>query len=206
MKLRTETKRRAIVDEALALFKEHGYEGASMNELAKRLGGSKATLYGYFPSKGALFSAVVKASATTQLSEAAELLKKAEVNDDETLKSTLRTFAEGMLRVTIDDSSAIDVYRMVIAEAGRSDVGELFQASGPEEFIGALAVLLKGAMALGLVRKIPPHVAALQFTALARAEVEGRLYQQNPSPLSLPVIRQMAKRAVEVFLMGAAPR
>ncbi len=60
MKVRTEARRNVILEAAVALFKELGYERTSMNELAKRLGGSKATLYGYFASKEELFRAVVK--------------------------------------------------------------------------------------------------------------------------------------------------
>ena len=51
MKVKTEARREAIVEAAAQLFQEMGYERASMNELAKRLGGSKTTLYNYFPSK-----------------------------------------------------------------------------------------------------------------------------------------------------------
>ena len=67
MKVRTEARREAIVEAAATLFQEMGYERASMNELARRLGGSKATLYSYFPSKEALLVAVVKAFTTGHL-------------------------------------------------------------------------------------------------------------------------------------------
>ena len=72
MKVRTEARRDAIVDAAAELFQECGYERASMNELARRLGGSKATLYNYFPSKESLLVAVVKAYATGHLSDAVD--------------------------------------------------------------------------------------------------------------------------------------
>ncbi|CAI1972516.1 Uncharacterized HTH-type transcriptional regulator yvdT [Serratia ficaria] len=71
MKVRTNARRDAIVEEAALLFQEMGYERASMNELAKRVGGSKATLYGYFSSKEELFTAVVRQHVTQHLSEAA---------------------------------------------------------------------------------------------------------------------------------------
>ena len=51
MRVRTQARRDTIIEAAIQLFEEAGYEGASMSELARRLGGSKATLYGYFPSK-----------------------------------------------------------------------------------------------------------------------------------------------------------
>lgn len=96
-------------------------ERASMNELAKRLGGSKATLYGYFPSKEELFVAVVQNVATSHL--AATPLELLEVNGDATLESLLTSFCERMLPVLSNDAKALAVYRMVIAEAGHSNVG-----------------------------------------------------------------------------------
>jgi AcrR family transcriptional regulator len=60
MRVRTDQKRREIVEAAAALFVEQGYERTSMSAIAERVGGSKATLYGYFRSKEELFRAVLE--------------------------------------------------------------------------------------------------------------------------------------------------
>lgn len=60
MRARTEMKRQEIIGIATELFKQLGYERTSMSAIAARLGGSKATLYGYFPSKDDLFRAVLE--------------------------------------------------------------------------------------------------------------------------------------------------
>jgi len=204
MKVRTQARREAIVAAATGLFQEMGYERASMNELAKRLGGSKATLYGYFPSKQALFVAVVRASSTSHLSEAIEELAQ-EVEGASALEPRLRRFAERMLQVLTNDQGAIAVYRMVIAEAGHSEVGELFSAAGPSEAIAALATLLAAAMARGELRDADPNITAAQFMALVTAETSARLLMREPQALTLAQIRKMAKRAVDMFFGGAAP-
>lgn len=55
------TKRRdSIVDEATRLFAERGYEGASMADLAERVGLRKASLFHHFPSKEQLYAAVLE--------------------------------------------------------------------------------------------------------------------------------------------------
>ncbi|KQW54460.1 TetR/AcrR family transcriptional regulator [Variovorax sp. Root411] len=204
MKVRTEARRNVILEAAVALFKELGYERTSMNELAKRLGGSKATLYGYFASKEELFIAVVQAVATSHLAEAAAELQ--DENGTATLESRLTGFGERMLCVLTNDADAMAVYRMVIAEAGRSDVGRQFHESGPAELIRTLAKFMDSAMARGELRRADPHVTALQFTALITAETQLRLYQANPAPVSVEQIRALVQRAVEMFLAGAAPR
>jgi AcrR family transcriptional regulator len=205
MKVRTEARRSAILEAATELFKEFGYERASMAELAKRLGGSKATLYGYFPSKEALFSAVTRGSAMSHLAEAT-LELKVRVDSREALESILTSFAEKMLSVLINDAGAMAVYRMVVAEAGRSEVGELFHNSGPTESMAALAGWLEDAMARGYLRKANPKILALQFTALATAETSPRVFQRSPPAVSRAEIKQMVNRALEIFLLGATPR
>jgi len=201
MKVRTEARRNAILETAAELFKEMGYERASMNELAKRCGGSKATLYGYFPSKEELFVAVVEAFATVHLLDAVKELS-VEAKGPPTLEVQLTRFGERMLDVLTNDESALAVYRMVVAEAGRSDVGKLFHESGPAEATEALAKFMKAAMDRGELRRSDPMVAARQFLSLVTAECDMRQFERNPPPLSPKQIRPMVSRAVETFLRG----
>jgi AcrR family transcriptional regulator len=60
MRVRTEEKRQEIIRIAAELFEQLGYERTSMSAIAARLGGSKATLYGYFCSKEELLRAVLE--------------------------------------------------------------------------------------------------------------------------------------------------
>jgi AcrR family transcriptional regulator len=206
MKVRTEARRSAIVEAATELFKEMGYERASMNELAKRFGGSKATLYGYFPSKEELFIAVVEAVATGHLLEATQELAADAADGQPALEARLKRFGERTLKVLTHDESALAVYRMVVAEAGRSEVGQLFYDAGPAAAMEALAGLMAAAMDRGELRRSDPKVAAAHFAALVTAESDRRLFQKDPPPLTIKQIRQMVSRAVETFMGGAAQR
>ena len=206
MKVRTAQKRESIIEAAAELFAEMGYERASMSELVKRLGGSKATIYGYFASKEALFEAVVRASATGHLLEGEQELSLSSVESGQTLESALLRFAERMLMVTQNDERALAVYRMVIAESGHSDVGRLFYESGPRQSMDALARFMAAAMESGTLRRADPEVMAHQFTALVTAEVYLRVYQREPPRLAIKQIRRMAGHAVDTFIAGAAPR
>lgn len=207
MKVLTEARRAAIVEAASKLFQEFGYEGASMNELATRLRGSKATLYRYFPSKEALFDAVIRASSMSHLSQAVEdLQSQPTASGGSQLRPALQQFGETMLRVTVDSTSALAVYRMVVAEAGRSEVGELFYKAGPRDCIVALGALLESAIARHELRPIDPELGALYFLGLVSAETQVRLYQRHPPPLSPDDVCGMVTRAVDMFMAGAAPR
>lgn len=52
-----------VLDHALALFLERGYENVSLNDLLATAGTSKGAFYHYFPSKEALVAALAQRSA-----------------------------------------------------------------------------------------------------------------------------------------------
>ncbi|SFE12801.1 TetR/AcrR family transcriptional regulator [Paracidovorax konjaci] len=204
MRVRTQAKRDAIVEAAVALFEEAGYEAASMNELAKRVGGSKATLYGYFPSKEQLLVAVVEQVATGHLALAARRLEEAMAAGAE-LRGALTGFGDAALQVLANDRHAIAVYRMVLAEAGRSDIGRLFHEAGPRQGIDTLARLMRSEMEAGRVRPADPRLRATQFLSLLTAEIDARIYERDPVPMSPAQIHGTVERAVEFFMAGAVP-
>ncbi|AVS72753.1 TetR/AcrR family transcriptional regulator [Paracidovorax cattleyae] len=55
----TDRKREAIVQAAIAEFRESGFSGTSMDRVAAAAGVSKRTVYNHFPSKDELFSAIL---------------------------------------------------------------------------------------------------------------------------------------------------
>jgi AcrR family transcriptional regulator len=70
MRTKSEERRQAMVATAAELFLQRGYEATSMAEICSRVGGSKATLYGYFKSKEELFLSVMKMLAEERMSHA----------------------------------------------------------------------------------------------------------------------------------------
>lgn len=201
MKVRTAERRDAIVSAAARLFQESGYDGASMNELVRRMGGSKATLYGYFPSKEALFSAVVRSFATSHLTKATKDLAASRTRKA-SVEQRLVRFAEGVLEVLTSDRTALAVARMVIGEAGRTDVGRIFNEAGPQETMMALAGLVSEMMEAGELRPGNPTVAASHLMALITAENNSRFYERDPAPIPATERRRMAKDAVSTYLHG----
>src|SRR5918993_5421961 len=57
---RKEERPRDIIAAALSVFTEKGFAGARMEEIARRAGLSKGTLYLYFETKEDMFRAVVR--------------------------------------------------------------------------------------------------------------------------------------------------
>ena len=59
MRLKTEARRTAMAAAAWEVFCRNGFERITIDDVIEIIGGSKATLYGYFNSKEALFEAAL---------------------------------------------------------------------------------------------------------------------------------------------------
>jgi AcrR family transcriptional regulator len=66
-----EERPRQILDAALEVFGERGLAGARLDDIARRAGVSKGTIYLYFPNKEELFRGVVRAIVVDRLRQAA---------------------------------------------------------------------------------------------------------------------------------------
>ena len=195
MRVRTEAKRDAILDIAAKAFMELGYERASMSEISARVGGSKATLYGYFESKEQLFLEVAKAVGQTHMTAAFAELEQPEIE----LVVALQRFGEKLIGF-LCQPEAVATLRMVIAEAGRSDIGQRFQECGPGRGLGAVETYLQAAMDGGRLRAADARVAALHLIALFEAETMPLRMMGVPVSTSRAHIRQVIERALAVFM------
>ncbi len=61
--MRQEDTKQRILDKALELFSEQGYDSVSVGEIAKTVGIKAPSLYNHFPSKQAIFDAIVESTA-----------------------------------------------------------------------------------------------------------------------------------------------
>ncbi len=181
-----------------------GYERASMNEVAKRVGGSKATLYNYFSSKEELFETVVRTYSTRfeRSSKRSPRCEKCQFDPG----AKLIRFGERMLQVLAGDNQALQIYRVVIGEAGHSDIGSLFIESGISESMGTLSMLMAEAMRKGELTEGDPVIRAAQFTALVKAEADAMILKRDLPRYTSAQINLMARKGVHLFLYGALPR
>ncbi|MBT3067076.1 TetR/AcrR family transcriptional regulator [Rhodoferax sp. U11-2br] len=196
MKVRTEARREAILEVASQVFLEFGFERASMAEIVHRIGGSKSTIYGYYPSKEALFLAVTKAAGELHIESAFDELAAHDIRAG--VLEVLGKFSE-KLAVLMCSPELAATHRMVLAEAGRSNVGALFYEAGPQRGILDIAEFFRRAMAQGCMRQGDPTVAAQQFIALVQAEIQPRWYYKELPPLTDAQIKDIAGRAMVTF-------
>jgi AcrR family transcriptional regulator len=199
MRVRTDAKRSDIMDVAASVFLEQGFARTSMSEIAARLGGSKTTLYGYFRSKEDLFVEVVVAEAGKQLLPAFE-----ELDENADLRDALVPIGEKLVAFLLSPD-ALAAHRMVMSEAGRSNIGQHYYLSGRQRGIGLIAGFLERASKIGKIRPCDFVIAATHLLALIESEVLPPFHfgLARPAPSRLE-IRQSTERAVDVFLRAYA--
>lgn len=196
MRVRTTLKRDEIVSSAAEVFREMGFERASMSEIAARVGGSKATLYGYFTSKEELFLAVTHAESTAYFNPVMEEL----CNADEDMPKALCQFGERAVAYILRPE-ALAVRRMVLGAAGQSQIAHAFFTHGPKKGLDFLESYFLQSIKDRRLRLGDARVMAQQLIALLEAELmPERLYGIEKDPPTTAVISAAVKRAVDVFL------
>lgn len=185
---------------AYASFLEHGYAATTMSGIAAKIGGSKATLWSYFPSKEALFEAVLDQATAAFRLQLSSLLDPC--GDPE---QTLRTFCTSFLeKVTLPE--AIALHRLVHAEAGRfPEMGEIFYERAPRTTQALLGAFLASAMDRGLLRPGDPRQAAKVLTVLCMSGCHQQLLLGRLKAPTPELISADADAAIAIFLRAYAP-
>lgn len=151
-------KRRQIVEGARALFLAHGFDAASMGEIARQAGVSKGTLYVYFQSKEHLFEAIVEDERRAQAEQVFSLDA-----DDHDVRAVLLRLGAAYVRF-LCQPTAVSAIRTVIAIADRMpEIGRKFYEFGPQCGISRLAKYLEAQVAAGLLAIEDCEVAAAQL-------------------------------------------
>lgn len=189
--LRTE----AVLQTALEVFTEMGYQRAGMEEIARRAQVSKQTLYARFPGKADLFRAIIHIVAEEVHKHFAAVL---EPNAD--LRSVLLRYAENLFDLA-SSSNLAAIHRIVIGAF--PEFPEL-----AEEFWNCakcdphpLGVYLQSQVEQGLLRIDDTQLAAHFFDGLCVAPMLVMLSTLEVRPkVTLSQLHAQFQEAIRVFL------
>jgi AcrR family transcriptional regulator len=197
MKTKTEAKRLAILEAAADVFREVGFERASMSEIRARIGGSKATLYNYFPSKEKLFFEVMYHAKELELATITHTLNP----DADDPKEELLHFGQRLL-AALYSPDAIAIRRLAIAEARQSNIGKIVFEGAMVPIEKQVAEFLRKGMKRGSLRTGDPKTAAMQLLSLLESEFLQRVLLGVLNSVKPEALNSAARRAVETFLSG----
>lgn len=194
MRKKTAERRDAILTTALEVFREMGYDAASMSIIAARIGGSKATLYNYFSSKEELLLAAMHYSAQ-ELGQ--NIMAFIGCNGD--LRRQLERFAQSLLTV-LNDEDTLRLIRVAISVSGQSEhVGKRFFDLGTEAVWQKMADFMAQQIAAGQLHNENPEVLAMHLRCLCDMDLMCNLMRAHKLS-SQKEIGDKAKLIAELFL------
>jgi AcrR family transcriptional regulator len=158
---RKEARPQELLDAALALFVEKGFAATRSEEVAKRAGVSKGTLYLYYPSKEELFKAVIRQNLSALIAEGEEAVGSFEGSSSDLLSFLMHTWWE-----RIGNTPAAGIHKVVLSEV--RNFPELAQFYTDEVIIPADRLFtrcVQRGVDSGEFRPMPLHEVALALMA-----------------------------------------
>lgn len=189
-----------LLDTALDLFLEHGFELATIEMIATRMNMTKRTVYAKFPDKSALFIASVQRAIERQIVPP-EALRALDRGD---LRETLRAIGQQRIGLVMT-RNGLRLQRIINTESFRFPhllMLNYNQSGRPvTEFI---VELLEREIARGAIRTADSMLAASVFLSMV---VSGPVRQIVAGvPPEVDEIERIVDFAVDVFLDGMRAR
>lgn len=182
---------------ARTVFLRDGFERASVDDIAREAGVSKATLYSYFPDKSLIFMEVAKTECQNQANEAMAL---ALVGDLTSIRDVL-TFAAERVVEFIQSDLGQSVFRICVAEGLKfPELAREFYVSVPQQIRANFSAFLRERAEAGQLEIADFDLAADQFMQLCKANVHERLLFGMADTLTPAEERRTVVGAVDTFL------
>jgi AcrR family transcriptional regulator len=193
-RVRTEEKRDEIVRIATELFEQHGYDRCSMAALSERLGGSKATLYGYFPSKEDLLRAVINCEIASEFDRILH-----EFHEDSDLRAGFIKLGVAYHNKRLSALPVANIRSIVNQPAGSTMGKEFYETTIRPAYEGA-AQQFELLMDQGRLKRADPWVALMHWKGLNDWDLfERRLIGAISGPEDVD-INKVATLAADAFL------
>ena len=194
-------KRRQIMEGARAVFHRDGFDGASMNDVARAAGVSKGTIYAHFDSKEHLFESLIREERAQQ-AERLCVFPAGEADPAVALATYGRRLAAKVVH-----PEPIAQARVVVAVAAKFPrLGRAFYEAGPLYGVRRLTERLDAFVAAGTLEIDDTEQAARQFIDLCTADPLKRVLFAMIDTVTPEEIGAMVDSAVAIFLRAYGPR
>lgn len=184
-----------VLEGARTVFMRDGFERASVDDIAREAGVSKATLYAYFPDKRLLFMEIATAECRRQTDEAEAL-----IDPDAPVDHVLRLAAEKMIAFMMSELGQ-RIFRIAVTEAENFPaLAQDFYRSGPLLIRVRLAHYLRCGVAKSELAIADIDLAADQFAQLCKADLQDRMIFGASPCCAAKDIARVVDGAVAMFM------
>ncbi|WP_299004089.1 TetR/AcrR family transcriptional regulator [uncultured Shewanella sp.] len=164
-----EQKHADILAAANALFCDQGFVHTSMDEIAKKAGVSKQTLYSHFGCKNTLFASSITAKANSYQLNSDIFI------DPKQPEKTLSYFAEQFGQLMVSDD-ALAIYQTCVIHAdGHPEIAQVFFENGPECILSLLSEYLEKVSSIGIYQFDEPRHCAVRLCLMLFGEMRLKL-------------------------------
>ncbi|WP_368660913.1 TetR/AcrR family transcriptional regulator [Paracoccus sp. (in: a-proteobacteria)] len=185
-----------VLDGARKIFLRDGFEGASVDDIAREAGVSKATLYSYFPDKRLMFIEVFRAELSRETHDS-----KALINIDLPVHQVL-PFVVQMLTGHLVSEFGIRVWRLSASEAERFPaLAAEYYNSGPRDVQFKLSEYFEYCISRGELEIDDLALAADQLLQLCAVRVFDKAMFLGPASVTDEEIKQCCAGTVRMFLL-----
>ena len=189
-----------ILSAALEVFAERGFQGARLEEVAKRAGVSKGALYLYFETKADLFRAVVTDAISPNL-ERVKMMATAAAPFEQAARMGV-----GMLaRTVVTDRRTTGVIKLVIAESrNHPELATIWHETVVQPGLTLISGLIAAAQARGEVRPGDPRLFAFGIMGPMLLSV---IWRETFEPVgAMPIdVAKLADQHLDTVLKGMRP-
>ncbi|MFV5584029.1 TetR/AcrR family transcriptional regulator [Acinetobacter oleivorans] len=189
-------KDQKILDAATKFFLIHGFSGTTTDMIQKEAGVSKATMYGCYKNKEAMFAAVIERQCRNMQEQIILVETKAE-----NLRSALTEIGKTYLCFILSHSG-LAFFRVCIAEAVRfPELSEKFFEVGPQKLANIIAGYLeKSQKNKEIELNSSADIAANIFLALLRSDAHLKCLTHPNYAISDSEISTWVEYAVDLFI------
>ncbi|MDE0588374.1 TetR/AcrR family transcriptional regulator [Halocynthiibacter sp. C4] len=184
-----------VLEGAKTVFLRDGFEGASVDDIAREAGVSKATLYSYFPDKRLLFAKIAEIECLRQAEIAEHVVDFASPP-----RAVLTEVGNRVLSFVTSDFG-IAIFKICVSENSRFPaIGRQFYESGPALARERLSTYLQVACDRGDLEIDDIPFAAEQFLELNKSFVFPRLLCGVQASFNHEERDKVVNGAVDMFL------
>lgn len=144
-----------VLDAAVHLFMERGFAATRVDDIATAAGISKGAVYQYFPTKQAIFEALVRRAVGPLVDEAVTASADRPGDPAKVIEGLARAVA-----TRLKDPTRAAIPLLVIAEAATfPELAEFYRKEVVERAVAAFSRLYEEGVARGQLRAVPSAVA-----------------------------------------------
>lgn len=198
---RKEARPSDIVAAALAVFGEKGFAGARIEEIARRAGVSKGTVYLYFETKSDIFRAVVHQAVTPNIEKVARAVAAADLPFATVIRMLLPRVAQVVLEAEIGP-----VLKMVVGESRNfPELAKVWHDDVVLKGVTLIAGIVERAQRKGEVRAGDPRIHAFSIMG---PMLLGALWRETFTPIGGAAVdvAAIARQHAETVLGGLLVR